>query len=209
VSTRLNLGGIVLAGGRSTRMGRSKAHLPFGGETMLARTVRQLGNAVGPVVVVGAPDQELPPLPLLPNEVSVARDDVEGRGPLAGILAGLEVIADRVDAVFVCGCDTPLLSAAFVRRVADRLGENEVSVPHVDGFWQPLAAVYRVSVAASIRALLEDDQRRPAFLFDRVPTRRVERDELLDVDPELWSLRNLNRPDDVAAALRDAGIRDE
>ncbi len=59
----MNAGGIVLCGGRSTRMGSPKALLPFGSETMLQRVVRLLGSVVSPIVVVAAPDQQLPPLP--------------------------------------------------------------------------------------------------------------------------------------------------
>ena len=63
VRGRLTAGGIVLCGGKSTRMGVAKAVLPFGPETMLQRVVRLLGTVVAPIVVVAARDQELPPLP--------------------------------------------------------------------------------------------------------------------------------------------------
>ncbi|HUR55514.1 MAG TPA: NTP transferase domain-containing protein, partial [Gemmataceae bacterium] len=56
--------GIVLCGGRSSRMGRAKAWLPFGGETMLQRVVRVVGEVVSPVVVVAAAGQDVPPLPV-------------------------------------------------------------------------------------------------------------------------------------------------
>ena len=78
------MGGIVLAGGKSTRMGTAKALLPFGPETMLQRVVRLLGTTVSPIVTVAARDQELPPLPAA---VIVARDEREGRGPLEGLRA--------------------------------------------------------------------------------------------------------------------------
>src|SRR5829696_4122062 len=72
------VGGIVLCGGRSSRMGRPKAYLPFGNETLLQRTVRVLGEVVDPIVVVAAPDQDVPGLP---PSVLVARDDREYLGP--------------------------------------------------------------------------------------------------------------------------------
>ena len=73
-----NLSAIVLCGGRSSRMGRSKALLPFGPETMLQRTVRIVRAAVaGPIVVVAAADQSLPPLPA---DVAVV---VDARGTAA------------------------------------------------------------------------------------------------------------------------------
>src|SRR5207244_3557337 len=77
VMTRV--GGIVLCGGQSKRMGRPKAWLPFGDEVMLPRVVRLLGEIVKPVVVVAAPGQDVPPLPA---DMSVVRDEEKGRGPL-------------------------------------------------------------------------------------------------------------------------------
>src|SRR3954471_17323014 len=103
--------GIVLAGGKSTRMGASKALLPFGPETMLQRVVRILGTLVSPIVVVAAPDQELPSLPA---GVTVTHDEREGRGPLEGLRAGLKALPESVDAAYVTSCDVPLLVPGFV-----------------------------------------------------------------------------------------------
>ncbi len=85
--------GIVLCGGKSSRMGTSKALLPFGPETMLQRVVRLLGEIVSPIVVVAALDQELPELP---GSVIVTRDENEGRGPLEGLRAGLKALPTDV-----------------------------------------------------------------------------------------------------------------
>src|SRR6187401_3304171 len=100
----MRVGGIVLCGGQSQRMGRPKAWLPFAGELMLPRVVRLLREAVDPVVVVAAPEQELPPLP---GHVAIVRDAEKGRGPLQGIAAGLAALQGKVDAAFVSSCDVP------------------------------------------------------------------------------------------------------
>src|SRR3954449_10523799 len=92
------IGGIVLAGGKSTRMGTSKALLQFGPETMLQRVVRILGGIVSPIVVVAAPGQELPPLP---PDVIVTCDEREARGPLEGLRAGLKALPATVEAAYV------------------------------------------------------------------------------------------------------------
>ena len=73
----IRVGGIVLCGGESRRMGRAKAWLPFGDETMLQRVVRLLTENVHPLVVVAAPGQELP---TIPTEVTVVRDTHIGPG---------------------------------------------------------------------------------------------------------------------------------
>ncbi len=196
----VRVGGIVLCGGRSSRMGRPKAWLPFGGEVMLARVVRLLGEAVGPVVVVAAPDQEVPPLP---PEVEIVRDDEKGRGPLQGLAAGLAALGGRADAAYLSSCDVPFLRPAFVRRLAELPGDHHICVPHVGDYHHPLAAVYRLEVADAVAHLLVEDRLRPFFLFERVPTRVVRAEELADVDPDLRTLRNLNTPEDYEAALRE------
>src|ERR671936_2243425 len=137
------VGGVVLCGGRSKRMGRPKAWLPFAGEIMLPRVVRLLGEAVRPVVVVAAPDQEVPPLP---PEVAVVRDEEKGRGPLQGLAAGLAALEGRADAAYLSSCDVPFLRPAFVRRLIDLLGAHAICVPRVGAHHHPLAAVYRLNV---------------------------------------------------------------
>lgn len=194
------VGGIVLCGGRSSRMGRPKAWLPFGDELMLPRVARILGEVVAPIVVVAAPGQDVPPLPA---DVTVVRDPEEGRGPLQGLAAGLDALRDRTDAAYLSSCDVPFLQPEFVRRVIELLGADSISVPNVGGYFHPLAAVYRTTVAPIAARLLAENRPRPAFLFDAVPTRVVRPDELADVDPTFQSLRNLNEPEDYEAALLD------
>src|SRR5437667_9469264 len=100
------VGGIVLCGGQSSRMGRPKAWLPFGDELMLPRVVRLLSEAVSPIVVVAAPGQDVPPLP---DDVQIVRDAEQGRGPLQGLLAGLHALQGRADAAYLSSCAVPFL----------------------------------------------------------------------------------------------------
>lgn len=198
----MNLTGVILCGGRSSRMGQPKASLPFGDETLLSRTLRIVSGIVERTILVAAPGQELP---AFPKSVTVVRDHREGRGPLEGMRAGLSVV-DRGSIAFVIGCDTPFLTAAFIERVASLRGEHEIAVPWIDGFYHPLAAVYRPSVVPHIEQLLAADQLRTTFLFERASTRRVTADELRDVDPQMASLRNLNTPADYLAALAEVSL---
>jgi len=190
-------------------MGRSKALLPFGPEVMLSRVLRIMSGVVSPIVVVAAPAQELPPLV---SEVLIARDEHEGRGPLEGLLAGMKELSRcgyPVDlAVFATSCDVPLLMPEFIQQVLAELGSHQTAVPMEDRFFHPLAAAYRLSVMPEIESLLAADQLRPAFLFDRVSTCRIPVEVLRASDPELHSLKNCNRPEDYAAALKIAGFTD-
>lgn len=196
----MNIAGIVLCGGQSKRMGQPKAWLPFAGELMLPRVVRLLREVVNPVVVVAAPEQDVPPLP---DEIRIVRDDEKGRGPLQGLAAGLAALPQTVDGAYLTSCDAPFLQTAFVRRLMELLGEHRICVPRVDEFHHPLAAVYRLDVLPVVNQLLAENRLRPFFLFGQVPTRVVEAKELADVDPTFQTLRNLNTPEEYEAALRE------
>jgi len=195
--------GIVLCGGRSTRMGSSKALLPFGTETMLQRVIRLLTTVASPLVVVAAPEQ---PLPELPTSVTVTRDEQEGRGPLEGLRAGLKALPGDAEIAYVTSCDVPLLVPAFVDRMVELLGDHDIAVVEIDGFPHPLSAVYRRHTLPHVEALLAADRLRPVFLFDAVRTRRVQPAELASIDPELLTLRNLNTHQDYLDALSTAGL---
>jgi molybdopterin-guanine dinucleotide biosynthesis protein A len=202
----VNSGGIILCGGLSTRMGTSKALLPFGAETMLQRIVRLLSTAVSPIVVVAAVEQLLPNLPA---DVIVTRDEEPGRGPLEGLRAGLKALPESVDSAYVTSCDVPLLVLDFVRRMIDLLADHDIAVMDIDGFPHPLSAVYRRNTLPHVEALLAQNRLRPVFLFDAVRTRRVPPAEMISADPELLTLRNLNTREDYLAALSIAGLANQ
>jgi molybdopterin-guanine dinucleotide biosynthesis protein A len=83
------------------------------------------------------------------------------------------------------------------------LGEHDIAVMEIDGFTHPLSAVYRRDVLPQVESLLEADRLRPVFLFDAVRTRRVQPAEMISVDPQLRTLRNLNTRQDYLEALAE------
>lgn len=206
-SLRCSFGGIVLCGGRSSRMGRSKAMLPFGPERLLTRTVRLLAETVAPIVVVAAPDQELGDLP---DVAIVARDREAHLGPLSGMLGGLLALEGQVQAAFVTGCDTPFLSPALVNHLTDLLGNREAVVPVERAAGRdrphPLCAVYRLSIHGQIKRLLAAGSLRATELPQHVDALLVDVADLEPIDPRLRSLQNVNLPADYLAALREAGF---
>ena len=197
--------GVVLAGGRSSRMGTPKAALEWHGSTLLRRTVGILARATGgPVVVVRAHGQELPDLPA---DVRVVDDPREGKGPVQGLAAGLGALTDRADVAFVSSTDMPFLHPAFIRRVLRAVHEGaDVGLPVARGYPQPLAAAYRTSLAAIAEQLVTEDRLRPAFLFEQCQVTRLDEAALRDdpvlaaLDPGLDSVVNVNEPDDYRTA---------
>lgn len=198
--------GIVLAGGRSSRMRMSKAALEWHGSTLLRRVTGIVARAVDrPVLVVRAPGQVLP---ALAPAVEVLDDPEEGLGPLQGLAVGLAAAAsEQVPAAFACSTDLPFLHPAFVRRVLRGLhGGPEVAMPVARGHPQPLAAAYQTALAPRIARWVTEGERRLTIVAARSTVRvlgdadLLADDALASVDPYLESLINLNSPDDYRAA---------
>jgi molybdopterin-guanine dinucleotide biosynthesis protein A len=197
--------GIVLVGGRSSRMGTSKAALEWHGSTLLWRTVAIISRVTdGPAIVVRAAGQ---PLPALPSNVEVVDDPREGLGPVQGLAAGLRAIAGRAEVAFVSSTDLPFLHPAFVRRVCRAVEEGaDVGLPVARGYPQPLAAAYRATLASVAERLVAEQRLRPAFLFEKCTVARLDEDALradpvlAALDPDLDSLINVNEPAEYQAA---------
>jgi molybdopterin-guanine dinucleotide biosynthesis protein A len=203
-SAPATLASVVLCGGESRRMGRSKAWLPFGPERMLPRVVRLVGSVGRSIVVVAAPDQELPELAA---DILVVRDPITGRGPLQGLAAGFAALADPVDLVYATATDVPFLEPRWIIRLAELIGDHDLAIPFIGEYYHPLAALYRKdAVLPVIEDLLSKDRLRASLIVDAVKTRVVHEAEMRAVDPELGTLRNLNNPTAYQAALRDAGL---
>lgn len=204
--------GVVLAGGRSRRMGTDKAALPRGRTTLLGHVLAVLAEAVdGPLVVVGAADEDR----ALPGDLTVdvrarcrvVHDPVPDRGPLQGIATGLSAVADAAASAVVVSVDLPHLHPAFVRAVlAHRVPPVEVALPVLDGHRQPLLAAYATALGARATALLAAGAYRPGELF--AASRVVELDaatlladaDLAARDPELRAARGVNTPEEYRAA---------
>ncbi len=192
------IGGIVLCGGHSRRMGCAKAWLDCHDEPLLHRVVRLVGQAAHPVVVANRPGQDLPPLPA---GTEVVLDAVPHAGPLAGIAAGLAALGGQCDAAFVVACDHPLLEPRFIRRLGDLLGGHSAVVVEHGGRWHPLTALYRLKTHAIANELLERGTLAATAFAERCRPRIVRAADFADCDPKLASLCSFNAPEGYAALL--------
>lgn len=188
--------GIVLAGGRSTRMGQDKASLPFGDDTFLAHSLRVVGSIADELIVVARSDQAWPGLA---PAVRVVHDPVENLGPLAGIAAGLDASTTEVNVIVAC--DMPLINPAVLRRLIELRGDADICVAVADGHASPLCAVYRTSVGTTARGLLAAGERRVMTLLDRVQTKRVDAAVFRDLDPHLDTFTSCDTPAAYQLAL--------
>lgn len=199
--------GIVLAGGQSRRMGTDKARLEFAGVASVVRVVGALRH-LGPVIVVAADHQVLPPL-----DATVVADEVPDAGPLHALAVGLRAAADLgADAAMVCATDLPLLHPAVATALLARLGEHDVVLPVIAGHEQPLAAVYRTSLSPVARALVGSGEHRLRVVLAHADVLRLDEagvladDAVRAADPDLRSFRSANTPREWAAlAALDTG----
>jgi molybdenum cofactor guanylyltransferase len=186
---------IILTGGKSSRMGRPKALLLFDGEPLILHIVRGLKRLFADVVVVAAPEQELPPLPAI-----LARDEVAYQGPVGGIYYGLKAAGGEVS--FVTSCDVPFLNFPLISYLISQISNYDVVVPYWQERFQPLHAVYRKGVGPLLKEQLDRGELRPIFLYEKVRTRKITEEEIRRFDPEGLSFLNMNTPEDYEQALR-------
>ena len=205
---RSSASAIILAGGRSARMGTAKAALRFGDESLLERMIGELRRRFENIVVVAAPREAEPYrlealLGADAGSITVVRDETAYAGPAGALARGLQ--AARDDIAFACSCDLPLLRAEVARRLCDLATGYDAAIPEVGGRLQPLCAAYRRRVATPIVAIAAGERRLTAIVT-RLDMRRVGEAELRTVDSELVSFVNVNTPEDYARALRLAGL---
>jgi molybdopterin-guanine dinucleotide biosynthesis protein A len=202
---------LVLCGGRSRRMGTEKAALPFGSETMLERIVGIVSQVVPEVWLVAREGQALPAFEKTgettgpaATKIEITRDSAEGRGPLAGIVAGLSAM--RAERAFVTACDTPLLQPSFIDGLFALADGYVAAVPEVDGHVMTMCAVYSRALLPAAERLLARDELKPRLLLREPGVRVVAEAELREFDPALQSLRDCNTPDAYREALRAANL---
>lgn len=206
------LAAVIVAGGRSSRMGRDKASLVLRGRTLLDRTLAALGQLpdLAEVVLVLAPEQAAPAFTSA-APVTIVRDRVEGAGPLPAIALGLGAIdgsARRVEVALVLGCDTPFVRPALLALLARAARAHAVVLPVHDGRPQPLCAAVRLEALPALEALLAAGKRAATVLADLPGALQLAPAEWAAADPDGVSFLGVNTPEELARAEAVAGRLD-
>ncbi|HZB97746.1 MAG TPA: molybdenum cofactor guanylyltransferase [Candidatus Sulfotelmatobacter sp.] len=196
------LAGIVLCGGRSSRMGVDKAKLrTWNGSSLLEHVVKSLSTIATPIILAPGRASFSSNGKLLQAHPHLSVDDtVPGGGPLSGIVAALAASPHRLNAVVAV--DMPLVSPSVLALLRDLWTGEDAVVPVADGRMQPLHAIYSSTALAGLRSALENDCRvlRHALLGIRV--REVHEDAWRVASPDGRFASNVNRPED----LREVGL---
>ena len=180
-------------------MGRDKASLPFGEETLLDRVLRCAGAVADDVVVAAAAAQPVP------AGVRVSHDEATGVGPLPALVRALDLL-DTTHTV-VLACDLPLLQPGVLSLLVALSEGWEGAVPLVDGRRLPTCAVFQTAALRQARDRFGDPRHRSLRDFiDRLRIRDVAANRFETVDPGLASFAPCNTPEEYRRALVLAGL---
>lgn len=183
--------GVILAGGNSSRLGQDKAFIEICGQPLVKHTVHQLRQVVGSILLVTDRPHEFSFLGL-----PVTPDLYPGVGVLGGLHAGLSAACS--DYVLAVGCDMPFLCPELLRYLFSLRAEADVVMPRIDGYHEPLHAVYSRACLPNLERTIRAKRQRILHALDGLRIRYVERVEMEPYDPELRSFFNVNRPEDLA-----------
>jgi molybdenum cofactor guanylyltransferase len=203
VSISSDVAGIILAGGRSSRMGSNKALLALPGEsalTFVARLTSSLSDLCAEVMLVARDEISAREYTFSsPNaRRRVVCDQIPDQGPLMGLYSGLQAIT--CSHALVLAVDLPFVRPALLTWLRTFPLSEEALVPRVQGIPQVLLARYPRSILPTVEACLRAGRRDPRALLDRVPVRFLEEEQVRAVDPDLRSFVNINTPEDFQRA---------
>lgn len=192
------ISGIILAGGQSKRMGRTKALLEIGGASLLQRVASHVEAVCREVIIVTRD-----PSALADMDYRIVKDLAPSQGPLVGVTTGL--FYARYPWSLITACDLPFLKREFLDKLAgltrDVARGPKAIVPQTPDGWQPLAAAYHKDCLKPAQRLLALGERKLDNLRDHgVKWISVPADSFRDVDPELESFINVNTPDEFEKA---------
>lgn len=193
--------GVILAGGRSHRMGENKAEMLFGGEPLLTRVARRLSPAIDELLVIGPQS-----LASLAPQARVVEDALPALGPLGGLYTALTMLTATTRArIFLVACDMPFISLGLVRAMlafAGTRGDADVIALEANGRVQPLHAVYSRACLPAVERALEARDHSLHALLAQLNVVTIDAEIVHREDPEGLSAFNMNTPEDWQRALR-------
>jgi len=184
--------GVVLAGGKSRRMGKKKSEIVLGNMTLLERVVQKLKPLCPHIIIVTSHGESIS----LPETVSIT-DPIPGYGSLMGLYAGLK---HAKDSVFAVACDMPFINTALIQYMIENASGWDMVVPKPGGLYEPLHAIYAPACIPFMEEMIERDEHRIIGFYDKVKVLELEDEELDRFDPERKSFFNINSKEDLARA---------
>jgi molybdopterin-guanine dinucleotide biosynthesis protein A len=188
---------IILAGGRSLRLGRNKAFEVIGDQHLIQRVILRLAKVSEQIIVAFAEERPLPALP--PHlEVKVVTDIHPGAGALGGLYTGLRHSSSFHS--LVVACDMPFLNIPLLRYLMSLAPGFDAVVPWLGGLPEPLHAVYSKNCLSPIEEVLRQGKLKVIDFFPQIKVRYVDEAEIEQFDPKHLSFFNINTEADLEKA---------
>lgn len=187
--------GVLLAGGKSLRMGQDKRYLIVGEQTLLERGLGVLRSMFHEILVVIA--QDSPPLKI---DARVVRDLVPDCGSLGGIYTGLTQATTPY--IFAVACDMPFLNQAVIAQFTDRRNTADIVMARLAARLHPMHALYSKKCLPAMEQMIAAQQLKIQGLLSHSSLRvqYITEADLLSIDPSWRSFHNVNTPADLEAA---------
>lgn len=185
-----DVSGVILAGGKSSRYGRNKAFVQYGGIALIERVTGVLSGLFEKLFLITNSPDEYAYL-----NIPMKRDIIKGLGPLGGIYTALQTIPTPYG--FFVACDMPFLNPALISYMIDQREEYDVVAPKIDWKIEALHALYKRTCLPEVDRLIRHHQYQAIRFFDRVSVRYVGEEEVRGLDPSLRSFLNINCPEDL------------
>ncbi len=187
---------LVLAGGKSTRMGRDKGLIVLAGRPIVVWVIERLREVVEEVAVATSPTNDAAYRAVVPSGVPCVADTTPDLGPLGGWRWGLPALHGEY--VAIAPCDTPLYAPALATLLFERAQGHDGAVPMLRGRFEPLHGVYlRPRLEEAVRRTLDAGQTRPIHTYAHLDVVEIAEDEVRRVDPEFESFMNANTPEEL------------
>jgi len=196
--------GLILCGGRSSRMGYDKMHLRFPSGPLWQRVVERMQQVASPLVLSLSMDSEPPEG--LPKNVEIVRDSAPERGPLWGLAEGFRALASRSEQVLVMPVDMPFMEPIWLERLVAGLKDHRACLYQWEGFRNALTAAYRLDLLPKLEGLIAAERARPFFLIEDEPTLVLEVEDLWQAGAVPPPLMDVDRPEDYRQALLLEGV---
>jgi molybdopterin-guanine dinucleotide biosynthesis protein A len=201
----LDVNCIILAGGKSVRLGRNKLLEKVGGNNLLERVIARLAYFNSEIIVVTAQDSALPDLGGYP-QLQIVNDIIPGKGSLGGLYSGLTFSNRPYN--LVAACDMPFLNLDLFKHLIGLADSYDAVVPLVNDKAEPLHAVYSRSCLPTMKDLIEQNRLSIAGLFSMIKVRYVNTADIERFDPRHLSFFNINTEADLKAGREIAGQKD-
>ncbi len=202
----MNVSCIVLAGGKSKRLGRNKLFETIGRKSLIERVITCLESFQSDIIIVSAKESSLPQLTEYPR-LKIVNDILPGKGSLGGVYTGLTVSNTLNN--LVVACDMPFINPGLLRYMIGLADDFDVVIPRGnDDILEPLHAVYSKNCIEPIQFLIEQNRLSILELYPMVRVRYVTKDEIDRFDPQHLSFFNINTEAELQAGKHLAGKED-